>query len=320
MSVRRRLAGTATVVAATAASAALALLPGTANAATQSTTANPLTITATPAQPGPLLPGGAAKSFDFTVTNHSGAAIAMNGELSGAAHGALPLTDGDVKLSVRAVHAPATTSVFGSQDGGFIGSFYPKGGHWGSTFKLPAHSSYTWKITVAATKAFPINDDRLEIGFGAVADKGRNVAERAMPFHIGAFNLHNGGPIVTEVSGGKSLTAKQPLTLDVSFTNRTGLPLAKKVYPWIGQGSRSPLSGVTLAYDLWDGKRWVSLGKGDAALPVLPAHMANGATVHDKVRVRIAGWNNTARSGQIQLEVAYDGFYGAVVKNLQAAD
>ncbi|MFJ4007826.1 hypothetical protein ACIPWL_30895 [Streptomyces sp. NPDC090023] len=317
MSVRRRLAGTATVVA--AASSVLALLPGTANAATQSTALNPLTVTASSAQPGPLLPGGAAKSFVFTVANHTGAAIAMNGNVGASAHGALPLDKGDVKLSVQAVHAPATTSSISSQGSGLMGTFHPKGGRWDSTFKLPAHSSFTWKITVAATKSLPINDDRLVVDFGADADHGRIEAWSRNSFHIGAFNLHNGGPIVTKVTGGQSLTVKKPLTLDVSYTNRTGVSLAEKVYPAIYQtNSRSTLSGVTVAYDLWNGKRWVFLGKGAAQLPALPAHLANGATTTDRIRVRIVGWDNKAHAGRVQLLAAYDNFNGSAVKNIQA--
>ncbi|MGV9319507.1 hypothetical protein [Streptomyces sp. NPDC003660] len=300
----------------------LALLPGTAGAAPQSTASNPLSISATPAQRGPLLPGGATKNFTFTITNHSSAAVAMNGELHGRAHGALPLVNGDVKLSMQAVHAPATTAVFGSQDGEFIGAFYPTGGHWGSTFKIPAHASYTWKVNVAATKAFPINDDRLGILVGATADNSRVEVSRATNFHIGPFSLHNGGPLVTKLTGGTSLTPEKPLTLIAGFTNRTGLPLARKVHPWIGQAapSRSALSGVTLAYDMWNGKKWVTVGEHSSALPALPAHLADGATVNDKIRVRIVGWDNKAHTGLIQLQVAYDGFNGMVVKNVRATN
>ncbi|MFJ4007865.1 hypothetical protein ACIPWL_31095 [Streptomyces sp. NPDC090023] len=321
MSVRRRLAGSVAVVA-TAASTVLALLPGTADAAPQSTASNPLSISTTPAERGPLLPGGATKNFTFTVTNHSSASVAMNGELQGAAHGALPLMNGDVKLSMQAVHAPATTAAFGSQDGQLIGAYYPKGGHWGSAFKIPAHASWTWKVSVTATKAFPINDDRLAIVVGASFGEGRAENRRATNFHIGSFSLNNGGPLVTKMTGGTSLTSKKPLALNVSFTNRTGLPLARKVQPWIGQAStsRTALPDVTLAYDLWNGKKWVSIGEYSSTLPVLPAHLADGATVNNKIRVRIVGWNKKVHAGQVQLQVAYDGYYGMVVKNVRTSN
>ncbi|MEY9874070.1 hypothetical protein ABH931_003564 [Streptacidiphilus sp. MAP12-33] len=302
MPIRTRLVGAVAVV--VAASASLALLPGTANAATPARAADPLTVSATPAQPGPLLPGGKAKSFDFTVTNHSGKAVAFAGELVGGAHGALPMHEGLVKLVVQAVHAPATAYTFGSQDGGFIGAVYPKGGHWGSKFTIPAHATYTWKVTVEATKAFPLNDDRLVVGLDAL--NGTYSALRVQNFHIGPFSLDNGGPIVTTVTGGKYVNVTAPLVLDVRYTNRTGAALAEALHPWVVEAR--PANGQKLAFDVWNGKGWVPAGTLDAPLPAVRAGLANGASVTERIRVRIVGRADLAYYGQVALKFGYAPF------------
>lgn len=315
MNIRHRLVGAVAVVA-TAASGALALLPGTANAATPATVGSPLTISSTAAQAGPLLPG-VAKTFDLSVTNHSGAALPVTGALGGSLHGAIPAQYGDVTVGVQAVHAPATTSMFGSQDGGYIGAFYPKGGQWGSDFKLPAHATYTWKITVEAGKAFPINDDGFQLNFG-VDDTAnyKNSVGRTLDFRVGTWK--SGGPIITTVQGHGTLTPQRPVDLQVTFTNRTGQPLAEQLSPWIGTELNSgSLKNVELAFDLWKNGHWVQLGDFDGGLPVLPAHLANGSSMTEMVRVRVVSWGATkATAGEIPVSVAYDGFTGLVTKDV----
>jgi hypothetical protein len=128
------------------------------------------------------------------------------------------------------------------------------------------------------------DDDRLEIGLGAI--NGHFSAYRALAFRIGPFGLHNGGPIVTKVSGGDAVSVSKPLVLDVRYTNDTGVALGQALHPWVQE---APAAGVELSFDVWNGRRWVPAGTREGALPVVRAGLANGASVIEKIRVRIVG-------------------------------
>ncbi|MEY9847637.1 hypothetical protein [Streptacidiphilus sp. MAP5-3] len=304
---RRVVAGSAAVVAA----AAAVVLPGVAQAAqTGAGTAakSPLVLTLGRMQAGPLMPGGRAEVFDLSVSNTSGTDVAFGSELGGGAHGALPVGDNQVTLGMTPVHAPATALTFGGQDGGLIGSFYPKGGQFGDAFTLPAHATYTWKVTLAATKAWPVNDDRLQLGFNIGTGGGATVAKQ-LDLEVGTAKT--GGPIVqTLTGGGSALSAAQPLVMRYTLTNRTGAPVAQSLQPGLLTTSYEsvPLT-ASLAYDLWQNDRWVPLGTDSAGLPAIPAHWANGASVSYTVRVRVAGWDaGTGKGDTLGVEASYDPF------------
>ncbi|WP_052434612.1 hypothetical protein [Streptacidiphilus melanogenes] len=307
MSVRRKVLAGAAVVAAVSAAVAL---PGAAQAAQPAKAAatSPLVMTLGRIQSGPLMPGGAAKVFDLSVTNTSGKAVAFGSELGGGPHGALAVDGTDVKLSVTPVHAPATGLTFGGQDGGLLGSFFPKGGEFGSTFTLPAHATYTWKVTLAATKAWPVNDDRLQFGFNVAAQNGGASADRQLNLQVGT--AHTGGPIVQTLTGGNVVAPGKPLVLRYTLTNHTGAAVAQRLQPGVleelpGAGSLD----ATLAYDLWENGRWVTIGTDGAGLPKLPAHWANGASAAYTVRVRVTHWDAGAPASQkVIVSASYDPF------------
>ncbi|WP_042426951.1 hypothetical protein [Streptacidiphilus anmyonensis] len=308
MSVRRKVLSLAAVVA--AGSAAVAL-PGAAQAAQPAKAAaakSPLVMTLGRIQSGPLMPGGAAKVFDLSVTNTSGRAVAFGSELGGGPHGALAVDGTDVKLSVTPVHAPATGLTFGGQDGGLLGSFFPKGGQFGSTFTLPAHATYTWKVSLAATKAWPVNDDRLFFGLNVATPDGHDSAGRQLNLQVGT--AHTGGPIVQTLTGGNVVAPGKPLVLRYTLTNRTGAAVAQSLQPGVleelpGSGSLN----VTLAYDVWQNGRWVQVGTDGAGLPKLPAHWANGASAGYTIRVRVTHWDAGAPTSQkVIVSASYDPF------------
>ncbi|RAG84861.1 hypothetical protein DN069_14755 [Streptacidiphilus pinicola] len=308
MSVRRKVLAGAAVVA--AASAAVAL-PGAAQAAQPQQAAaakSPLVLTLGRIQSGPLMPGGRAKVFDFSVTNTSGKAVPFITELGGGAHGALGIDGSDVKLNVTPVHAPATTVEFGGEDGGLLGFLYPKHGQVNGPFTVPAHATYTWKVSLAATKAWPVNDDRLDFGFNVGTDNSRQWASRELNLKVGT--ARTGGPIVQSLTGGSVVAPGKPLVLRYTLTNRTGAAVTEKLQPWVMEQLTAPGQlDATLAYDLWQNGRWVPVGTDGAGLPVLPAHWANGATVSYTFRVRVAHWDAGAPASQkVIVSAAYDPF------------
>ncbi|WP_042366221.1 hypothetical protein [Streptacidiphilus neutrinimicus] len=309
MSVRRKVLAGAAVVAAVSAAVAL---PGAAQAAQPAKAAaakSPLVMTLGRIQPGPLVPGGAAKVFDLSVTNTSGKAVAFGSEIGGGPHGALSVDGTDVKLSVTPVHAPATTVEFGGQDGGLLGFLYPKHGPVNGAFTLPAHATYTWKVSLAATKAWPVNDDRLFLGFNVSAQNGQGwSADRQLNLQVGT--AHTGGPIVQTLTGGNVVAPGKPLVLRYTLTNHTGAAVAQPLQPGVleelpGSGSLN----ATLVYDLWENGRWVQIGTDGAGLPKLPAHWANGASASYTVRVRVTHWDAGAPASQkVIVSASYDPF------------
>lgn len=305
---RKAVAGAAAVVAA----AAAVVLPGVAQAAPAGVGAgakSPLVLTLGRMQAGPLTPGGRAEVFDLSVTNTSGTDVAFGSELGGGAHGALPVGDSQVTLGVTPVHAPATALTFGGQDGGLLGSFYPKGGQFGDAFTLHAHATYTWKVTLAATKAWPVNDDRLLLGFNVGTVGGGATVSKQLDLQVGT--ARTGGPIVqTLTGGGSAVSAAQPLVMRYTLTNRTGAPVAQSLVPGLLTTSYESVPLTTsLAYDVWENGRWVPLGTDSAGLPAIPAHWASGASVSYTVRVRVAGWDAGAGKGDtVSVEASYDPF------------
>ncbi|MEY9874069.1 hypothetical protein ABH931_003563 [Streptacidiphilus sp. MAP12-33] len=304
MSVRRaRRKVLAGAVAVAAVSAAVAL-PGVAQAATPR---SPLVVKLGQVQSGPLMPGGRAKVFDLSVTNTSGKAVAFTDEIGGSAHGALSLDGTDVRLNVTPVHAPASTLEFGGQDGGLLGFLYPKHGPVNGAFTLPAHATYTWKVSLAATKAWPVNDDRLFFGFNLDTKDGREVS-RGLDLKVGT--ARTGGPITQTLTGGNVLSPGKPLVLHYTLTNRTGAAVTQTLEPWIieqlpGGGS----SAATIAYDLLEHGRWVQLDTDGAGLPKLPAHWANGQSVSYTFRMRLVRWDAGAPASQkVLIQAAYDPF------------
>ncbi|SEL41758.1 hypothetical protein [Streptacidiphilus jiangxiensis] len=306
MSARRKVLAGAVAV---AAAGAAVVLPGVAQAATAKPVAgkSPLVMTLGRVQSGPLMPGGRAKVFDLSIANPTGKAVSFGVEVGGSAHGALSLDGTDVKLNVTPVHAPATTVEFGGQDGGMLGFLYPKHGQVNGTFVLPAHSTYTWKVSLAATKAWPLNDDRFYFGFNADTRDGREVS-RSLDLKVGT--ARTGGPIVQSLTGGNVLAPGKPLVLRYTLTNRTGAAVTQKLEPWIvEQLPGGGASAATIAYDLWENGRWVQLDTDGAGLPKLPAHWANGQSVSYTFRMRLVRWNAGAPTSQkVLIQAAYDPF------------
>ena len=151
-----RPAATAVVVAAVAGTV---LLPMSAQAATSDDAQRPLLMTmGTPAPNGPLTRGGAAETFELTVSNPTQQTQAFHPWMLGDATGASPLQTNDVTFKVEPVSAPATTYNVGHQDGGWQGYFYPAGKNASAGFDVPANGKLTWKVTIGLGAGYPTND------------------------------------------------------------------------------------------------------------------------------------------------------------------
>ncbi|GGU24399.1 hypothetical protein [Streptomyces violascens] len=151
-----RPAATAVVAAAVAGTV---LLPMSAQAATSDDARRPLVMTmGTPAPNGPLTRGGAAETFELTVSNPTAKTQAFHPWMLGDAAGASPLQNDDVTFKVEAVDAPATKSFVGHQDGGWQGMFYPSGKDLSAGFDVPANGRLTWKVTIGLGAGYPTND------------------------------------------------------------------------------------------------------------------------------------------------------------------
>ncbi|MEZ0094941.1 hypothetical protein [Streptacidiphilus sp. EB129] len=281
MSARARVTTAAAIALTAAITGGTALLPTAAHAATP---ASPLTMTVTgpSSNAGSLVPGGSPETLTVTVTNPTATAQQFAPEVSGSAHGALSIDAPDVAFAVSARNAPATDSSIGGQDEGLIGAFYPKGGHFGDHFTVPAHTSYSWLITLGATKSWPLNDDSLK--FDVNGDAGR--LNSALTFKVGTG--HTGGPVVETLSGGTTLAPGQPLVETLSVTNRTGAAIAS---PWNSYLDGAITPGVDLGYEVWTAGHWVPLTHGGAPLPAIPAGLADGATATYKLRITATGYH-----------------------------
>ncbi|WP_406507565.1 hypothetical protein [Streptomyces sp. NBC_00212] len=151
-----RPAATAVVVAAVAGTV---LLPMSAQAATSDDAQRPLVMEmGTPAPNGPLTRGGAAETFELTVSNPTQQAQAFHPWMLGDAIGASPLQTNDVTFKVEPVSAPATTYNVGHQDGGWQGYFHPAGKNASAGFDVPANGKLTWKVTIGLGANYPTND------------------------------------------------------------------------------------------------------------------------------------------------------------------
>ncbi|MEZ0092676.1 hypothetical protein [Streptacidiphilus sp. EB129] len=276
-----RFARTAVVTVVAAVTGAVAFLPGAAQAATASSApASPITLKVGSASPaGAFMPGGATKTITVTASNTSGKAARFTANLNGMADGALGLTERDYTFKVAPVHAPATSGVLFTQDGELMGSFYPKGGHFGNSFTIPAHTSYTWKLTLGITKNWPANDDALRLTVGA---NGYQTV-KALAFTVG--HRRTGGPVTERFTGGTTIAPGRPAYETLTVTNRTGAALNGPVDFWLDE---APFGGPATAVDVWKGGRWVAVRDG-GELAVLNHGLANGAHVDYRLRVRETG-------------------------------
>ncbi|MFB7981211.1 LPXTG cell wall anchor domain-containing protein [Streptomyces vinaceus] len=168
---------TAAATAVVAAVAGTALMPLSAYAAPAAENLHSLKITmGAPAPSGPLTRGGAAETFELTVSNPADKASSFHPWLLLQDSGASLLQQSDVVFKVEGVTAPATESYIGHQDGEWQGMFHPAGKTGGEGFEIPAGGKMTWKVTIGLGKSYPTTNGDFTLMAtsysGEVADDG----------------------------------------------------------------------------------------------------------------------------------------------------
>ncbi|WP_042420546.1 hypothetical protein [Streptacidiphilus anmyonensis] len=277
-----RSAAAAVAASALLGSAALAF-PGVAAAATPAKP--PLQLSVTPTAPGTALnPGGAVRTEIVTVTNTTGTSQPFTTELAGITQGAVNLRSGELTASVTALgRTPTTISSFKAQTPGYVGLFVPKGSKTG-VFTVPAHATFTWKVSVAATKAWPLNDGGLRFIVGVNEGSRYPVQDKQVDFILAQ---RADGPMVESLRGDASLSPSRPAYATVTLTNRTGADLRQtwSILPDLGRPQ-----GAELALDVWVGSaaqgHWQSTGGRDLVVNGLRA----SASATFKLRVRVVAY------------------------------
>lgn len=276
-------------------SAAFAAAPHAAGAAKPAAKA-PITLKLGKPAAGRVQPGQ-SRSFTVTLSNTSSKKVSVAPMLGASAKGAVALGS-DVSFAVSAIHAPATRGELDTQDGGFIGALYPKGGSFGDSFAVPAHTTYTWKVTLGIRKSWPVNDNGLAFGVGVDLDNGGSGVGAALTLPVG--NPHTGGPVTEKLTGNSVITAKAPAVETLTVTNHTGAALSS-LYQSLTYGP----DGITpdtqqVAFDEWTGKAWKTVTTGELTLP---KGLANGASHTWKLRVRLVGKTAPTAHGKLSLYI-----------------
>jgi hypothetical protein len=266
----RRAAATAAV---TALLGSTVLVPTTAHAAGVAPS-----VTVTVLAPVPrkeLLPGGPGESFTVTAANETDAPLPFDGQLPGVTVGHLPIGSRDVKISVEPMSAPATAFVAGQLRTEYLGRFYPAGSTDPDTpFTVPAHTTYTWKVTVAATKTWPAGDSQLAFQI--------EQSHNTLYYRVGHKTTNGRFDETMTVSGDGTAAPHRPLFMNLNLTNNTGAAIASPLRTSITFSNTSTGPNALTVQDLqvwlWNGKAWVAL-KGTTyswQLPLISAHFPNG--------------------------------------------
>lgn len=270
-----------------------------------------------------LLPGGAAESFTVTVTNNTGKALPFDGLVRGTTFGSLPINDNDVTFSARALSAPATAFVAGNEESAFLGTFYPAGSRdTGAAFTVPAHHSYTWKVTVGAKKAWQAADSSLDLAVGglpATTQAGYQYAH--ITYRVGARTTD--GPLREYFSNSGTVSPGHPFFTDLDIVNRTGATITAPLQTRFGFIAISPGRPYPALKDLkvwlWNGRSWAVLKSPKSVegwtLPPASAHFANGTEQTYRLMLSVAADAKAPVNGVTHLEaytsqgaVNYDAF------------
>ena len=249
MSARRsRRTAAAVVLAATAA----ALVPAAANAATPSAAraaARPaLTMSVGDrSSTAALRAGGATESFVVKVTNSTAQSQKFNTAVGELAQGELMFDSKQAHTTVTALgRTPATVSSFIDEQPGVMGSFSPKGKPLGSDFTIPAHATYSWRITEGVTKAWVVNNNGVDLELvGYQPGHSQPFGNTTVDFKVGTHRT--GGPVVETLTGGSKVAPGHPAYETLTVTNRTGAAIAA---PWTDVVSLSSLSASSLSTDV----------------------------------------------------------------------
>jgi hypothetical protein len=297
----RRTAAAVVVLAATAA----ALVPAAANAATpaaSSAAARPaLTMRVVDrSSDAALRPGGASESFVIEVTNTTAKPQPFNAGIGELAQGELMFDNRQMRTTVTALgRTEATASSFINEQPGIMGTLWPKGKPLGTDFTIPAHTTFSWKVAVEATKSWVANNNGVTAEvFGYQPNQDRQFGDINVNFKVGAHKT--GGPVVETLSGTNTVRPDRPAYETLTVTNRTGAAIAA---PWTDGVFLDGLD--TFNTDVWVGTaakgHWQRMVNG--ILPAIPGGFANGATATYHFRVDLARYVGNAPTQHVYMMV-----------------
>jgi hypothetical protein len=270
--------------------------------------APPMPLTLSVSQPsvhGLLLPGRWADTLTLTAKNTTGQAAPLDSWITVAPQGALPVNSSDVALSVTPLHAPATSLTMSYDGSGLLGGISGKNG---ASLSVPAHSTYSWTVKVAATKSWPRNDNGLTLQFGAEAPQAPKVG-----FKVGTATT--GGPLVATLTGDSWLSKTHPMVETLTLINRTGAPITsgiwKNLFFTTAGSDWKTLDGSSLGLQVWENGRWTAWTDDNLDLPGLNYDLAKGAEGIVKVRISLLNETMPTARGHFTVDIN-GGINGAI--------
>jgi hypothetical protein len=288
MSVRSRSVAAGIAATALLAGGAVAV-PAAADAATvpQAAPALPLAVSMVKQAPSrSLVPGGAAGSVTLKVTNVTAKPQKFAENVDAWGNGSLQLLGN--ALAEKATPLAGTPAVTGSWKA------------WSRVLTIPAHATFSWKVSFAATKAWPRQDSGIGFEIQVWEPSAARIDTQMADFAVGTAPA--GGPIFENTVGGATVAPGEPALETVTVTNRTGAPIEQPLD--FEAQAMADSTAVRLAVDEWVGPvrtgHWQVLsGNG---LVAVPAGLANGASAELRLRVRLVEYAATAPSVRAWVE------------------
>ncbi|ROR43141.1 hypothetical protein [Kitasatospora cineracea] len=292
-SVRRsRLLATAVAVAATAA----ALAPTAASAADAPSgdpAAKPLVATLAQApDQGPLTRSGDGADLTMTVTNNSDQAQPFHPSVAVTPVGSAPANWQWIDFSATAVSAPDTYGLrTWSGTNEFAGAVLPLNSMASTPFTVPAHTTYSWKVSFKLTAALPADDTAVNVALRN--DLGDSTVSDPLNLPVtaptGAFYQTFDG-----FSG--TVRFQQPMETTLNLLNNGAS--TSTVHPTLRFGDGTRQSPATLALEVWGDGAWVTVPGTDNTwrLPPVPGGLASGASHQYRLRLSLVDFDRSSSS------------------------
>ncbi|MFC5667098.1 LPXTG cell wall anchor domain-containing protein [Kitasatospora misakiensis] len=292
---RSRLLATATLIAATGTTM---LVPATAFAAdappaavapaaaapaakADENAAKPLaaTLETAPGQ-APITRGGEGAAMKLTVTNNSDEEQQYHPTVSVAPVGTPTNSLNWIEFSAKEISGPETYGLRGFGSNGFTGYVLPKNGMTSRTFTVPAHTTYSWAVTVQVRAALPADNTAVKVTLQNDRDNSTNSAPINLP-----IAAPTGALVQRFTSSGTTVSFKKPFETDLVLTNN-GAAITAPITPTL----KFPDTRVPLKLDVQqpDGT-WVAVpGSGNVwQLPPVAGGLGKGESHHYKARLSL---------------------------------
>ncbi|MFI6153708.1 hypothetical protein ACIBCA_13530 [Kitasatospora sp. NPDC051170] len=277
---RSRVLAAATVVAAIGAAT---LTPAVAFASTTASGTAPLVASLTQnAGQATLTRTGSGADLTLTVTNNSDTAQPFHPAVKVTpVGGANPVVPSWVDFNAKAISAPST-DVIPSWDANnaFTGTVVPTSTY--STFKVPAHTTYTWAVSAKVKAALPAADTAVKIELANDQNDSANSAPGTLQVASPTGALFQN---FSNLWG--TVSASTPYTTDVTVTNN-GAPINAAINPTLHWGNGAVTAPVSLKLDVLQGGSWTPVAGTNStwALPGLTG-LGQGQSQTYKVRLSL---------------------------------